>query len=403
MRVAQVPQQQVNLMNSSINCQDREKDTVCIACLGSNADSSYYINEARKELAVFWNNIQFSTPLFTEPIRLSNPSLFLNQVALFHTTQSSDEIIRLFKEIENKLGRNRADKEHITLDIDLIQYGKKVLKPKDIQYPHVQEGIQELKTNNHMKFIGIIPARYASTRFPAKPLAVLGGKPVIQRVYEQVSSILDDVYVATDDDRIEKAVQDFGGKVIMTSPDHQSGTDRCFEAYQKVGIEFDVIINIQGDEPFIQKSQIEALKSCFLEDSKTDIATLVKPFSEQQHTLEDLENPNTPKVVVGLDNSALYFSRSVIPYLRNIPKEEWLSQHTFYKHIGLYAYRAQVLEEVTDLAQTPLELSESLEQLRWLEHGYHIKVAETHIETIGIDTPHDLERAEAFLQKQLNK
>ena len=208
MRVAQVPQQQVNLMNSSINCQDREKDTVCIACLGSNADSSYYINEARKELAVFWNNIQFSTPLFTEPIGLSNPSLFLNQVALFHTTQSSDEIIRLFKEIENKLGRNRADKEHITLDIDLIQYGKKVLKPKDIQYPHVQEGIQELKTNNHMKFIGIIPARYASTRFPAKPLAVLGGKPVIQRVYEQVSSILDDVYVATDDERIEKAVQD---------------------------------------------------------------------------------------------------------------------------------------------------------------------------------------------------
>ncbi len=250
-----------------------------------------------------------------------------------------------------------------------------------------------------MKFIGIIPARYASTRFPAKPLALLGGKPVIQRVYEQVAQVLDDVYVATDDERIEQAVLDFGGKVVMTSTEHRSGTDRCFEAYTKVGKAFDVVINIQGDEPFIQKSQIEALKSCFLTSSTTDIATLVKPYTSQ-NTLADLENPNSPKVVLSLDKRALYFSRSVVPYLRNVEKTEWLANHRFYKHIGLYAYKTEVLKEITALKQTPLELVESLEQLRWLENGYVIRVAETNIETIGIDTPEDLAKAEEFLKQQ---
>lgn len=250
-----------------------------------------------------------------------------------------------------------------------------------------------------MKFIGIIPARYASTRFPAKPLALLGGKPVIQRVYEQVAQVLDDVYVATDDERIEQAVLDFGGKVVMTSTEHRSGTDRCFEAYTKVGKAFDVVINIQGDEPFIQKSQIEALKSCFLTSSTTDIATLVKPYTSQ-NTLADLENPNSPKVVLSLDKRALYFSRSVVPYLRNVEKTEWLANHKFYKHIGLYAYKTEVLKEITALKQTPLELVESLEQLRWLENGYVIRVAETNIETIGIDTPEDLAKAEEFLKQQ---
>ncbi len=248
-----------------------------------------------------------------------------------------------------------------------------------------------------MKFIGIIPARYASTRFPAKPLAMLGGKTVIQRVYEQVAGVLDDAYVATDDERIEAAVKAFGGKVVMTSVNHQSGTDRCYEACTKVGGDFDVVVNIQGDEPFIQPSQLEAIKACF-DDPSTEIATLVKPFTAADG-VEALENPNSPKVVVSRNMNALYFSRSVIPYARNAAREEWLSKHTYYKHIGLYAYRTGVLKEITSLSPSSLELTESLEQLRWLENGYVIKVGITQIETIGIDTPHDLGRAEAYLQK----
>lgn len=247
-----------------------------------------------------------------------------------------------------------------------------------------------------MKFIGIIPARYASTRFPAKPLAMLGGKPVIQRVYEQVNGILDDACVATDDERIEAAVKAFGGKVVMTSTEHRSGTDRVQEAFEKVGEGYDVVVNIQGDEPFIQPSQLEAVKACF-EDEATQIATLVKPFTEADGW-EALQNPNSPKVVVDGRMNALYFSRSVIPYLRGVEKEEWLKRHTYYKHIGLYAYRAEVLREITRLPQSSLELAESLEQLRWLENGYRIKVGITHTETIGIDTPEDLEKAEKFLQ-----
>lgn len=248
-----------------------------------------------------------------------------------------------------------------------------------------------------MKFIGIIPARYASTRFPAKPLAILGGKPVIQRVYEQVCGVLDEAYVATDDERIESVVKAFGGKVVMTSVNHKSGTDRCFEAYTKVGSGYDVIVNIQGDEPFIQRSQLEAVKACF-NDEATQIATLVKPFIPE-NGFEALENVNSPKVVVDKRMHALYFSRSIIPFMRNKDKKEWLSGHTYYKHIGLYAYRASVLKEITALPQSSLELAESLEQLRWLENGYRIKVGVTDVETIGIDTPADLERAEEFLKK----
>lgn len=250
-----------------------------------------------------------------------------------------------------------------------------------------------------MKFIGIIPARYASTRFPAKPLAILGGKPVIQRVYEQVCGVLDEAYVATDDERIESVVKAFGGKVVMTSVNHKSGTDRCFEAYTKVGSGYDVIVNIQGDEPFIQRSQLEAVKACF-NDEATQIATLVKPFIPE-NGFEALENVNSPKVVVDKRMNALYFSRSIIPFMRNKDKKEWLSGHTYYKHIGLYAYRASVLKEITALPQSSLELAESLEQLRWLENGYRIKVGVTDVETIGIDTPADLECAEEFLKKMI--
>ena len=241
-----------------------------------------------------------------------------------------------------------------------------------------------------MTFIGIIPARYASTRFPAKPLAMLGGKTVIERVYSQVKDVLDDAIVATDDQRIFDAV--------MTSVHHKSGTDRVREAYEKLDRQYDVVVNIQGDEPFIQPEQLHALQQCF-RDEHTQIATLVKPFTPQDGW-EALANPNSPKVVLDDAHNALYFSRSVVPYLRGIEQSEWLSVHTFYKHIGLYAYRAEVLEEITTLPQSPLEMAESLEQLRWLQAGYRIKVGVSQIETIGIDTPEDLERAEAFLARK---
>ena len=249
-----------------------------------------------------------------------------------------------------------------------------------------------------LKYIAIIPARYASTRFPGKPLAMLGGKPVIQRVWEQVSSVVDAAVVATDDERIAQAVESFGGRAIMTSPNHKSGTDRCWEAYQKQGEEFDVVINVQGDEPFIAHSQLRAIMACF-EDENTDIATLVKPFAEEDG-LSALENPNSPKVVLDNDSCAVYFSRSVIPYLRGVEREDWLKHHTFYKHIGMYAFRRDVLGEVTALPQSTLEKAESLEQLRWLENGYKIGVGISDVETVGVDTPEDLERAEEFLKAQ---
>lgn len=249
-----------------------------------------------------------------------------------------------------------------------------------------------------MKVLAIIPARYASTRFPAKPLALLGGKPIVQRVYEQVSKVVERVVVATDDERIYDTVVSFGGEVVMTSPKHKSGTDRCAEAYEKLGYKADIVINVQGDEPFVAPEQIEALISCF-DSEEVDIATLVKPFSAEGG-IEALENPNSPKVVMNEQGEAIYFSRSVIPYLRGVERSEWLKCHTFYKHIGIYAFRAKALKEVTTLAQTQLEKAESLEQLRWLDSGYKIKVGITDIETIGIDTPEDLERAEGYLRSQ---
>jgi len=246
-----------------------------------------------------------------------------------------------------------------------------------------------------MKFIGIIPARYQSTRFPGKPLADMAGKTMIQRVYEQVSKVLDEVWVATDDERILQTVESFGGKAVMTSPEHRSGTDRCNEAYHKIGKDFDVIINVQGDEPFIQPQQIEALMSCF--DSKdVQLATLVKPFRKEDG-FEALFNPNSPKVVLNKNSEAVYFSRSIIPYIRDAHHTEWFDKHTFYKHIGMYAYRADVLNEITQLHQSSLELAESLEQLRWIENGYKIKVGLTNMETIGIDTPEDMEKALHFI------
>lgn len=246
-----------------------------------------------------------------------------------------------------------------------------------------------------MKFIGIIPARYASTRFPGKPLADMKGKYMIQRVYEQVKTVLDRVYVATDDRRIFDAVHSFGGKAVMTSENHKSGTDRCFEAYCRIGEGEDVIINIQGDEPFIQTRQIEAIMECF-ESEGTQIATLVKPFTKEDG-FDALFNSNSPKVVLNNRNEALYFSRSIIPYIRNYKYDTWLDHHTFYKHIGMYAYRADILSEITALPQSSLEIAESLEQLRWLQNGYRIKVGITTQETIGIDTPEDLERALKYL------
>ena len=246
--------------------------------------------------------------------------------------------------------------------------------------------------------MAIIPARYASTRFPAKPLALLGGKPIVQRVYEQVAKMVERVVVATDDERIYDTVASFGGEVVMTSPNLKSGTDRCAEAYEKMGYEADIVINVQGDEPFIVTEQIATLVKCF-ENEAIDIATLVKPFSAESG-IEALENPNSPKVVINKRGEAIYFSRSAVPYLRDVERSEWLKHHTFYKHIGIYAFRAKTLGEITQLPQSPLEQAEKLEQLRWLENGYRIGVGITDIETIGIDTPEDLERAEQFLKEQ---
>ena len=246
-----------------------------------------------------------------------------------------------------------------------------------------------------MKFIGIIPARFASTRFPGKPLAMLGGRTVIQRVYEQATAILDEAYVATDDERIYQAVEQFGGRAIMTRADHKSGTDRIEEAAEKIGTQADVIINIQGDEPFIQQSQIETLMHLF-DEPTTQIGTLGKRFE----TIEAALNPNSPKIVTDKRGFALYFSRSIIPFIRGKEQGEWLQYFPFLKHLGLYAYRREVLREVTLLPQSPLEIAESLEQLRWLENGYRIRVGLTDVETVGIDTPEDLQRAEAFLAIQ---
>ncbi|MBA4408373.1 MAG: 3-deoxy-manno-octulosonate cytidylyltransferase [Bacteroidota bacterium] len=246
-----------------------------------------------------------------------------------------------------------------------------------------------------MNFIGIIPARFQSTRFPGKPLAHLGEKPIIQWVYENAKKALDEVYVATDDERIYQAVEAFGGKAVYTSANHQSGTDRCAEAAQKLSghLKFEVVVNIQGDEPFIKAEQIEGLKDCFL-SPETEIATLIKPITNAA----EITNINRPKVVINKNQEAIYFSRSPIPFVRDFKPEEWISRNTFYSHIGMYAYRFDILLELTKLPISILEKAESLEQLRWLENGYRIKTAQTLYENIGIDTPEDLEEARKFLK-----
>ncbi len=240
-----------------------------------------------------------------------------------------------------------------------------------------------------LQYLGIIPSRYASTRFPGKPLADIKGKSMIQRVYERGLTVLNELVVATDDERIFNEVIRFGGKAVMTSSSHQSGTDRCFEALRLVektyDLKFDVVVNIQGDEPFIQSEQIQQLMDCF-KDNEIDIATLIKVIEDEKVIFD----PNRPKVVVDSKMRALYFSRSAIPYIRGSEPGKWLPKHAFYQHIGMYAYRSNVLEKITSLKQGILEKAESLEQLRWLENGYVIQTAITESETYGIDTPEDL-------------
>lgn len=240
-----------------------------------------------------------------------------------------------------------------------------------------------------MHILGIIPARYASTRFPAKALADVAGKPMIERVYDQAkkASSLHHVVVATDHPYIFETVKKFGGDVCMTDEHHASGTDRCFEALSLQKEKFDYVINIQGDEPFIQPEQIDLLAGVLSGD--VEIATLVKRITDGQV----VSNPNIVKVVFSKQGNALYFSRSSIPYIRGVEPEQWVNSYTFYKHIGMYAYRADVLEKLTHLPVSDLEKAESLEQLRWLENGFTIKVKETKHETIGIDTPDDLVQA----------
>lgn len=248
---------------------------------------------------------------------------------------------------------------------------------------------------NRSRIAGIVPARYASSRFPGKPLAMIGDKTMIQLVYEQASKALDQVFIATDDERIFNVVEKFGGQAIMTLEDHRSGTDRCAEAAENIrslGIEIDVVVNIQGDEPFIRPEQIEMLADCFIDD-KVNIATLVRKAGPD----EDIFNPNQPKVVIDTDGYALYFSRAAIPFVRDARQEEWTSRHTYYKHIGIYAYRTGTLAAITKLPPGRLEEAESLEQNRWLENGYRIKTAVTEWESQGIDTPGDLEKARLLI------
>jgi 3-deoxy-manno-octulosonate cytidylyltransferase (CMP-KDO synthetase) len=242
-----------------------------------------------------------------------------------------------------------------------------------------------------MKILGIIPARWASSRFPGKPLVKIGSKTMIERVYEQSSKALDYVVVATDDKRIFEEVKRFNGQVVITSDKHESGTDRCAEALnlfqEKTGRKFDVVVNIQGDEPFIQGDQIKDIINCFNEPD-TQIATLIKKITEAEIVFD----PGCPKVIINTNSEAIYFSRSTIPHIYNSDEKDWFYKHTFYEHLGLYAYKSEILYEITKLAPSPLETTESLEQNRWLENGFKIKITETDHENISIDTQEDLAR-----------
>ena len=252
-----------------------------------------------------------------------------------------------------------------------------------------------------MRTLAIIPARYASTRFPGKPLAQLGGKPMIAWVWDSVTALplLDEAVVATDDSRIAEAVKTLGGNVMMTRSTHRSGTDRCgevLEALEAEGKQFGVVINVQGDEPFVQQEQLKSLIKCFEHDD-TQIATLKTAIRSEA----ELFSPNNVKVVCDHKGNALYFSRQPIPYLRGVEQEKWLQQQDYYKHVGIYAFRTSVLKEVVSLSPSPLEKSESLEQLRWLENGYNIRVSETPTSNMGIDTPEDLAAAEQYLTMRI--
>ncbi len=250
-----------------------------------------------------------------------------------------------------------------------------------------------------MQKVGIIPARYASTRFPGKPLALINGSPMIEHVYKLASLALPKVYVATDDKRIFDRVRGFGGEALMTSPLHRSGTDRCAEALdileEKTGLKPDIVINIQGDEPTMKPEQIKQVGECF-DDSTVQIASLIKKVEDWK----SLNDTNQVKVVINKNKNALYFSRTAIPYIRNAEKEKWLSYHTYYKHMGLYGYRADILREISKLNQSGLEKAESLEQNRWLENGFRVNCALTEWESFGIDTPADLERAIKLIKTQ---
>ncbi len=247
--------------------------------------------------------------------------------------------------------------------------------------------------SKHMKFYGLIPARYASSRFPGKPLANINGKPMINRVYEQAkkSSILEDVFVATDSEKIETHLKQSGIKFIMTSSKHKSGTERCLEAALKEGLQNSkgpvIIVNIQGDEPFIDPEQIDKVCNIFITDKGAAIATLVKPIYDK----DELFDHNTVKCIMNTKKKAIYFSRSPIPYSRNSDKNNWIKHHQYFKHIGIYAYRLDVLKEITSLGESLLEKAESLEQLRWIENGYSITVENTDIESFSVDTPKDIE------------
>ncbi len=246
-----------------------------------------------------------------------------------------------------------------------------------------------------MKSIGLIPARYSSTRFPGKPLAVINGKTMIQRVYEQAKSskMLSDVIVATDDERIQEHVKNFGGKVIMTSAEHKSGTERCNEVIQHLSDKYDIAVNIQGDEPYISQAQIDKVVSCF-ENKNVQIATLSKKITSQ----EELFNVNTVKVITDKNHKAVYFSRHPIPYYKDKPEDEWCTAADYYKHIGIYAYRVQILKAIVKLTPSHLEIAESLEQLRWIENGFNIFVEHTDIESISVDTPEDLLKIEKIFK-----
>ncbi|WP_316799345.1 3-deoxy-manno-octulosonate cytidylyltransferase [Pedobacter frigidisoli] len=253
---------------------------------------------------------------------------------------------------------------------------------------------QQESATSDSKIIGIIPARYASTRFPGKPLVDIAGKSMIQRVYEQASKArsLAKVVVATDDERIAEEVQRFGGDFVFTAAHHQSGTDRCAEVIEKLP-DFDIVINIQGDEPFIEPAQIDLLASSFT-DNKVELATLIKPIQSQ----ESIYNPNSPKVVIDIHGRAMYFSRSPIPFIRSGEPGVWAEKHQFYKHIGIYGYRAEALKAITKLPPSSLEIAESLEQLRWIENGFYIQTKITDLETVAIDTPEDLVKLNKLLE-----